>query len=357
MAQKTSIPTDSKEVVTSISFRLLGLFIVAFLLGCATFGLYQNVSGQQPLSFSTPALIGFVLSVLISGASIVLAVAAIMLGKFSEHAMITRSDASIRLQNEVFQKTTDALQRIESSTGVTEKRLEDIIAGRVGDLSEKIANIASGKKEAMGQLDRSEIENLIKETLLQGLKEGGMVGGRHIDPEESARAHARRAEKKEESRKRDTLYQERHVELLRAFSARDGLVALKMGHGSVEAKGEHLFDGIFSRKDGQKVAVTSFSTNHSSEGIREFAEHSLLEIRNGLVAVSYIVLFEENDAQQKVHSGIVAIAAPELAERMPLLVLSPDKIGATVNDLDISVKALQATPETAPSAAPEVSKG
>lgn len=106
----------------TISIKLLGGFLMVYVLGLATHLLARNFFSGQSLTFSTPELINFVLSVLLSGASIFLAITAIALGRFSEQAIINRSDESIRLQNEVFQKTTEALQRIESSTGVTEKR-------------------------------------------------------------------------------------------------------------------------------------------------------------------------------------------------------------------------------------------
>jgi len=97
--------TDAKEHQRfMISLRLLGGLAIAFLLGYAAYGLVQNILAVGTLSFSTPELINFVLSVLLSGASIFLAIAAITLGKFSEQAMIQRSDESIRLQTEVFQK-------------------------------------------------------------------------------------------------------------------------------------------------------------------------------------------------------------------------------------------------------------
>ncbi len=94
-----------------ISLRLIGGLVIAFLLGFTACGLARNAINSASLSFTTPELINFVLSVLSSGASIFLAIAAIALGKFSEQAIMQRSDESSRLQNEVFQETTDALQR------------------------------------------------------------------------------------------------------------------------------------------------------------------------------------------------------------------------------------------------------
>ena len=107
-----------------ISLKLLSGLLVAFLAGYFTSNVIANANAVNVYTFSTPDLINFILSVLLSGASIILAISAISLGKVSEQAMIQRSDESIRLQNEVFLKTTEALQRIESSTGVTENELK-----------------------------------------------------------------------------------------------------------------------------------------------------------------------------------------------------------------------------------------
>lgn len=352
------LDTDTKHrVPTSIPFSLLGGLVLAFLLGYACCALFSNLTSQQPVSFSTTSLIGFVLSVCLSGASIVLAVSAIMLGKFSEQAMITRSDESIRLQNEVFQKTTDALQRIESSTGVTEKRIEDIISGRVGDLSEKIASIASDKKESRGQLSPKDVEEMIKQSLLQGLTEERMIRRPRPSQEDMEKRLEAERKAREAEEQRETLYQERHMELLRAFSARKDLTALKMQHGNVGASGDALFDGIFAKDDGDRIAVTTFSSTHNAEAIRVFVERSLLEIKNGAVATSFIVLFKDNEAQKKACSDILSVADDKLAKRLPLIVCPPDRMGEIVSTLDISNKALQATSKASPSAAPEAPEG
>lgn len=352
MDQRKAETESATSIPCSVSFRFLGCLAVAFLLGCAGFGLVQNFSSQQPLSFSTPALIGFVLSILISGASIVLAISAIMLGKFSEQAMIKRSDESIRLQNEVFQKTTDALQRIESSTGITERRIEDMISGRAGDLSEKIVHIASEKKEARGQLNPKDLEEMIKQSLLQGLKEEGIVTRARYTPEDMAKMKEKEEKAREEQQKKIDLYQEQHMATLRAFAARDGLTALKMGHGTADKQGDDLFDGIFRRDDGERIAITTFSSAHDPAGIRMFTEHSLLEIRNGTVAQVYTILFQQDDAQQKAYSDMVSVAAPELTARTALVICSLDEIEKAIAELDISNKALQAPSGIAPSAAP-----
>ncbi len=134
MSEKFTQKQDHKSK-SQVTYAQLTIVAISAFIGAVAVLLFQKLVGGGMTHMDTLGLIGFTLSVLLSGASIVLAVSAIMLGKFSEDAIIRRSDESIRLQNDVFLKTTDALQRIESSTGVTEKRLEDIVSGRVGALS------------------------------------------------------------------------------------------------------------------------------------------------------------------------------------------------------------------------------
>ena len=108
--------------------------IVFIILGIVGDELVRNILKKESIIFSTISLITFSIGIILSGASIVLAITAIMLGKISENAMIQRSDESIKLQTDVFVKTIEALQAIKASTGVTQKRIEDIISGRVGDI-------------------------------------------------------------------------------------------------------------------------------------------------------------------------------------------------------------------------------
>ena len=145
----------------TITYKQIGVIVLSFSLGLISALLLKNAGTTQASTFTTTELVGFVLSVIVSGASMVLAVAAIALGRASEQAVVTRSDESIRLQNEVFTKTTEALQRIEASTGVTEKRIEDIIAGRVGDISHQIAEMAS-KGGKQSPKDFKELEENIR---------------------------------------------------------------------------------------------------------------------------------------------------------------------------------------------------
>ncbi|NKB57934.1 MAG: hypothetical protein GKS00_16545 [Alphaproteobacteria bacterium] len=236
----------------SISIKQIGIIILAFIFGLTTALLFENTKTDVQTNFTTTELIGFVLSVIVSGASIVLAISAISLGRSSEQSVIKRSDESIRLQNEVFTKTTEALQRIEASTGVTEKRIEDIISGRVGDISHSIAELASGKRKG-AILDPKELEKEISQSIMRGVRE-------NIDPSEKERRIQKR--KEDESR-----YEDFHQAVLLGFSNREGVKAQKMDHGHSLGSGDDLFDGIFTLNE-KKVGISAFEKGASKNAGR-----------------------------------------------------------------------------------------
>ncbi|MCG2722771.1 MAG: hypothetical protein L6290_12290 [Thermodesulfovibrionales bacterium] len=322
-----------------ISFRQIGLLIISFLLGFASFGLLQNTLGNHALTFSTPALLGFVISILLAGASIVLAVAAIMLGKFSEQSMIQRSDESIRLQNEVFQKTTDALQRIESSTGVTEKRIEDIISGRVGDISHRIAEIATEGQKRLGKRSFSDIEKEIRNSLMQTLRQEDPRLHQKLSEEE-------RQKKRAEAEQREKEYQTYHQRVMSAFANRDDLKMQKAGHGYASNTGDELFDGIFVNTQGIRVAASTFMSEFESESFQMFVKGALAELYESHVHEAYMILFSTEDRLVDVYMGCIKVVSPELKKRIHLLIIDPEKIEKTISELDFSNKSLESASET-----------
>lgn len=64
----------------SVSYRQIGIVILAFFLGMIAALLLSNAQLGTTTAFTTTELIGFTLSVVLAGASIVLAIAAIALG-------------------------------------------------------------------------------------------------------------------------------------------------------------------------------------------------------------------------------------------------------------------------------------
>jgi hypothetical protein len=309
---------------STISYKQLGLLILVFVLGLITTLLLQNTKTDIQTIFTTTELIGFVLSVILSGASIVLAVSAISLGKSSEQAVIKRSDESIRLQNEVFIRTTEALQRIEASTGVTEKRIEDIISGRVGDISHSIAELTSKSKRGLA-LNQDELEKEIRQSILSGVRE-------KLSPEEEEK----RKKEIHEKRKR---YQEFHQLTLSSFSNRNDTKSVKLGHGRVGGKGEDLFDGIFT-VNGQKIGLSAFERGDSSNVNR--LEGYFSEVAKCLLdkAIQQVVLVFDGDTsdQTKITDTIAELL--ELYRENPaayikVVVAPPEEVTTALSELII----------------------
>jgi hypothetical protein len=236
--QLTAIPSTS----WSISLKSITLIVVSLLVGGAGTLIVRNIAGTEKLAFTTTELIGFVLSVVLSAASIVLAIAAIWMGKVTELSIIQRSDESIRLQNEVFIRTTEALQRIEASTGVTEKRIEDIIQGRVGDLSHKIADLASGRSGLMR--DRASLEDQIRKSILETMSSDSPKG------QDSTESRQRQLEQRNR-------YKAFHQALLNSFANKSNATTHKLGDGRYQGSNEDLFD-VVAEVNGKKIGASAF---------------------------------------------------------------------------------------------------
>lgn len=299
---------------------LVGL-VVAFIVGVVATLIAENVVGSEAIAFSTVGLVSFLFSVALAGASIVLAIAAITLGRTSEQAMIDRSDESIRLQNDIFIKTTDALQRIESSTGVTEKRIEDIISGRVGDISQRVAERAFADRRLTGGTQK-ELAEEIRESLLDELSAARM------------KEHTEAAKKrnKKEAEAADCYARFKDATLL-ALANHQNVKSEKIAEGSVVASKEGLVDGIFTTAS-VRFGVASFSAH---ELIREkylpyftnYLTKLSLEISRGTFGKVFLVfegeLAEEDEFNQQFNQ-IKVLMQQEIADNLFLIFGSPSDI-------------------------------
>lgn len=305
-----------------ISLGQLSLIAVVFLIGMAVGEIVRNAQGAEKLSFSTTELVGFVLSVVLSAASIVLAIAAIWLGKVSEQSVIRRSDESIRLQNEVFVRTTEALQRIEASTGVTEKRIEDIITGRVGDISHKIANLA-GRTSFIK--DPKALENEIRQSILEGVHS-------KEDSEESSKRRKMLMEKQAK-------YEKFHQAVVTAFANKASFAAEKLGHGSFHADGGGLYDAIFD-VNGVKAGVSALQEQTIHEPtFNEFVSRVAKSLITGNLGHAFIVVDTDGAMGPKLRQKIdklLAIYKDSPSERVSLLVGDVTSIREAIAALDTS---------------------
>ncbi len=132
--------TQNDKKGSHIPSWLLITVIISLIVGLVSGYILNNLLVEKQLTFSTTSVISFVFTVALGGCSIVLAIVTMILSKQAEVSLIRRSDEGIRLQTEIFVRINEVLGKIQSSTGVTEKRIEDIISGRTGIIAQEAIN-------------------------------------------------------------------------------------------------------------------------------------------------------------------------------------------------------------------------
>lgn len=315
----------------SVTYKQIGVILISFILGLIVALLVSSSQENSVSNFTTTELIGFVMSVILSGASIVLAISAIALGKSSEQAVINRSDESIRLQTEVFTKTTDALQSIKQSTGVTEKRIEDIISGRAGDLSKQIAELTADETVS-GQIDVKDLEEKIKKSLTQSFE--------HKELSESEKED--RVRRRAEAKARREKYEKHHESLLYTVANKAGVSIEKFGHGTpdVGRDAKDRYDGVFV-KDGVRIAVSTFIPQDGVRllvrGYSDILRALALPLKDEEIDKLYLVQFYDGDTKTDVSplEETVGLMKQDLASRIKISKVPYDKIGEWVESLEL----------------------
>ena len=302
----------------SITYKQIGVVTISFVLGVIVSLLLSNSHTNTTTNFTTTELIGFVMSVILSGASIVLAIAAIALGKSSEQAIMNRSDESIRLQTEVFTKTTDALRAIKSSTDVTEKRIEDIISGRAGDLSKQIAEIATDEAVA-GKINVKELEEKIRRSLTQS-----------VDVNEESEAEKQQRQKRRvETRERRDRYLKMHDKLMYSLANNNDVKLFKLGHGtpSTEISPFERYDAIFLKND-SKIAISTFMPlDPDHVMVRSYSDvlsALAIPLEEQNISKLYLIQFEDSEIKQDISplEQTLTLMKPEISSRIEVVKLS-----------------------------------
>jgi len=168
--------------VKSLPIWLLITVGLAFVVGLVSGLVIVNLTTASGTTLSTTSIISFTFTVALGAAAIILASITILLSRSAEDALIKRSDEGIRLQNDAFVRTSEVLSKIQASTGVTEKRLEDIISGRTGVIAQEVFE----RSFPMGETSLSlEAEDRLKKSLADSLKEQliPLFGYRPLDTE------------------------------------------------------------------------------------------------------------------------------------------------------------------------------
>jgi len=322
-------PMSEEKNEWNITYKQIGIILISFVLGLIVALLFSNTQETNPTNFTTTELIGFVLSVILSGASIVLAIAAIALGKSSEQAVMSRSDESIRLQTEVFTRTTDALQGIKASTDVTEKRIEDIISGRAGDISKQVAELA-GVESGVGRFDVKELEEQIKKSIT------GSFDKKQLTDEEKEERENRRKEIMKKRRE----YENHHDAVLLSLANQENVQIVKLGHGTPSSDKSVLerYDAIFT-KSNEKIAVSTFEPlsimRYRSGGYTEILNNLARGLEEGDITKLYLVFFEgekNEEAKENIEKSL-RLMKEEISSKIVIKEISYSESSDWANEL------------------------
>jgi len=310
---------ESKKQSYKISYATLSIILLSFLGGVITTFVVRNATASETITFSTTSLVSFLFGIALSAASTVLAIVAIALGKSSEQVMIERSDRSIRVQNEVFIRTTEVLSRIESSTGVTEKRIEDIISGRAGAISHRIAERLV-EDRSISPRSRQSIEEEIKQSFLNEFSVP--------DTEIMEEARRKRAEARDQ-------YHKFQNSVLLTIANTPSIEVLKIGSGSYGKTGEELVDGLFKVNE-VNVAASAFPTIETPDHIGNFGQYLIdisKEISNGTFSWMFLVFdndLNDDSDYKKLYDQFKALARSELADKIVMLSGDIDSLGQRI---------------------------
>ena len=123
--------------------------------------------------------------------------------------------------------------------------------------------------------------------------------------------------------------------LMKALSTREGLQTVKIGRGKIDAAGDDLFDGVFLRQDGKKVAVMDFAPHHSTGLLIKGITNSLRQLQSSSVEHVYIILYGASEPLERAFEEAISIATPELRKRISFTKCPLDKIEETAATIPI----------------------
>ncbi len=152
--------TEQEEIATTsplvVSVKTIVITVAAFVLGIVSVFLINNLFAKEQIVWSTGALLSLVSTVALGAASVTLTWVAHRISRDSEEKLM-----------DVFLKTNEALSSIQTSTGVTEKRMEDLISGRASvfaaEVMERSAQTVPLSKESTDKLTEELTNSLRKE--------------------------------------------------------------------------------------------------------------------------------------------------------------------------------------------------
>lgn len=305
--QSTSINIPSKKP-GMIHYSYIVLFFIAFVLGIVSILIFKNYINAETINFSTLDLVNLIFSIGLSASSIVLAITAIILSKNSEHVIIRQSTESKDLQNEIFTKTIGVLGKIESSTGINEKRIDDI--------SKAVVNLPRHTGADKGERE-DKIKKIMRENLLTS-------DNRNVQRIRKEKLEIEHEKKKEEFQNN----------ILTGVANIDRVIADKIGEGDFDGSGKELADGVFNL-DGNNFSVSTFYVKDSddtldlfdAETFKDYFSSIAKELSSGTFSKSFLCfnkgieegskfmeLYKESISmlKEEIQSGIIVVSGTSL---------------------------------------------
>lgn len=271
------------------------------MLGIVSILTIKNYLQSEIINFSTLDLLNFVFSIALSASAIVLAITAIILSKNSEQFISHQNNESRDLQNEIFSRTIEVLGEIRSSSGITEKRIDDI--------SKKIADVprltGGGREEKIKEIMRRDL--LSTTSQLDKFKE--------------------KENKKEEEFKNEVMLKIANTERV---------IAEKIGEGDFDESGKELVDGLFSL-DAKKFSVSTFYINDHDGVFDVFGQDTykdyflslLREISSGTFFKSFLIFnkkVEEDPSFVELYKKTRSLLKDEIKDKLVIVSGQPEEI-------------------------------
>jgi hypothetical protein len=269
-------------VVTAILFLFVGIFFTLII---------KNYIDGEKIVFSTLDLINLIFSVGLSTASIVLAVTAIILSKKSEQSIISRNDEAIRYQDDIFNKTIGVLSKIETSTGISERRIDDI--------AQELRRVQMSKPGSESKDDQ------VKGVLRRALHSLS-------DKDDFKRPLISVKDTKQEE-----------------FTKIEGVMVVKVGSGDFDELGEEMVDGIFSM-EGKRFSVSTFYCHGTAKIInfvdldtyRQYFLNLASEISKNTFEKSFLVFSKDVDKEvefKKLFDQTLSILDSKISKKIVLI--------------------------------------
>ena len=322
-----------KDIVIPLNTLIFWIFF--FLVGIVATLIFQKISSNESISVSSLDLLTFTFSIALTGASIILAMVAIDLGKKSEQTTMMQNNESLRLQNEIFVKTNDTLQKIGTSTGITEKRIEDIISGRISNISQNIANTMVDQ-EFVKKNDLDNLEKSIQKTIFKELRKDTNYPNYSIlgtTPTDISEVDPRL---KSEARKNLDMF---NMSILYGIVNLNKYSVLKIGEGRLTGEGQDAIDGIF-KKDDKIFGICTFLNEYTKlskpneETVNTFFNTLLNEIASKNLYKIFLVYdqeISEDNIYNKVWKNLKIYSKKEIIDNIIFLHGSIEEVSSQID--------------------------